>query len=42
MASPSRPKQGVSIQTYYWGKGLAVRLEYHHREERQSVVRPHP
>lgn len=37
MASPSRPKQGVSIQTYYWGKGLEVRLEYHHKEEKQSV-----
>jgi len=37
MASGDRPKHGTSVQTFYWGKGLIVRLEYDRAEERQSV-----
>lgn len=37
MASPRGPKRQVSIQTYHWGNGLTVRLEYDQKEEKQSV-----
>jgi len=35
--SMNRPKQGVSVQSFYVNQGLEVRLEYNHKEEKQSV-----
>lgn len=37
MAASHRARQGVSVHTYYRDKGLTVRLEYDHREGKQSV-----
>lgn len=37
MPSSRGPKKQVSVQTYHWGNGLTVRLEYDQKEEKQSV-----